>query len=429
MIYAFLILLAVLFCIGTPIVTALIASAFSYGYFTGNVHFVGIIPERLFNGMTSFSMLAIPLFVLSAEIMNRSGITSSLIKFSLIGMGRRRGGLAQVNTSVNVMFAALCGSAAASVSAIGKMLIPAMEENGYSREQATAVTVASAIIGTVIPPSILMIIYGFIMQVSVGALFAGGIIPGLCLGAALMIYNNIYARKNNIPVTTERHTPKEFLLALKEASWALATPVIILGSIFTGLATATEAAAMTVLYTLILGLAIKRTLKLKDLIPICIDAAKTTSQLLLLVGAAIAFSWVMGLSQIPVRLSQNIVALFPNMYSLFLVFNLTMLVLGMFVDATATVLISGPIFVPVLMALGAHPIHIGIVFVVNLSIGAITPPFGACLFVGSRIGQVRFEDLIRKVLPFLVIEIAVLLIVTYIPVLSLWLPKLLGLTF
>ncbi|MDC7233919.1 MAG: TRAP transporter large permease [Spirochaetales bacterium] len=428
MIYGFLILLFILFCLGTPIVTSLIASAFSYGFFTGRFHFTGIIPERLFTGMTSFSMLAIPLFVLSAEIMNKSGITSSLVQFSLIIMGKKKGGLAQVNTSVNVMFAALCGSAAASVSAIGKMLIPAMEENGYDREQATAVTVASAIIGTVIPPSILMIIYGFIMQVSVGALFAGGILPGLFLGALLMLYNSYYARKNNIPVHKQKYSIRDFLLALKEASWALATPVIILGSIFSGMATATEAAALTVLYTLIVGLFIKKSIKLSDIVPICIDAAKTTSQLLLLVGSAIAFSWVMGLSQIPANLSRNIVAFFPNALSLFLIFNITMLILGMFVDATATVLISGPIFVPALVAMGVHPVHIGIVFVVNLSIGAITPPFGSCLFVGSRIGQVRFEALIKRVLPFLGIHLFSLLIITYVPVLSLWLPRLLGLT-
>ncbi|MFV0606270.1 MAG: TRAP transporter large permease [Niabella sp.] len=423
----FIVILLGMLLLGVPIGLSLLGSTFFYLEISNQQNFLSIVPMNFYKGMSSFALLAIPMFILAAEIMNASGITRSLVRFSTIFLGRLPGSLAQINIASNVLFAALCGSGAASVSAIGGMLIPEMEKAGYRRDFATAVTASSAVIGTIIPPSIIMIIYGFVMQVPVEALFAAGIIPGVLFGGALMLYTFIYARRHNLPTNNEKLTPKEVLSAFKDAFWAVLTPVIILGAIFSGKATPTEAAALAVSYSLFVGLVITRKLKLKAMFPMAVKAAKTSASLLLIVGGAFVFSWVLSLSQLPVKISQFLVGSVDNVYLMLLIFNLLMLILGMFVDATATVLVLGPIIVPALIAMGVDPIHVGVIFCVNLSMGNITPPFGTCLFVGSAVGQVPIERLFRRIIPFLAVQIGVLMIITYVPIFSLALPKLLGL--
>ncbi|MGF1736438.1 TRAP transporter large permease [Photobacterium satsumensis] len=388
--------------------------------------FLNMLPQRLFAGIDTFTLLALPFFLLAGEIMGKGGITERLAKLANLLVGRMRGGLAQVNTVVSVLFASLTGSAIASTSAVGSMLIPTMTKEGYPKEFSTALTAAGSVIGPIIPPSIIMVIYAFIMNVSVGALFMAGIIPGILFCIVIMAINAYFAKKYAFPKRETTVSRSEIVSTVSQAILPLITPVIIVGGILSGTFSPTEAGAIAVLYSLILCLFVTKTLKLKDLPDLFIKSGITTATVLLVIGSALVFSWILTLSGLPLQLNQFILGISDNPYVLLILFNIVLLIAGMFLDAGAALLILGPTLIPPLVQAGADPIHIAIIACINLSIGVITPPFGVVLFVASSMSDIPVGRIIKAVMPYLIGQLILLGFITYIPEISLFLPRLMG---
>ena len=412
--------------IGVPIVFSLGFAPLVGFLVAGKAIFLNMIVQRTFAGINQFPLLAIPFFILAGEVMNQGGITLSLVRFANSLVGHLRGGLAQVNIVTSMLFAGLSGSAVADTSAIGSILIPAMEKDGYSRKFAAAVTAASSVIGPIIPPSIIMVIYAFMMNVSVAGLFAAGIVPGVVVGAGLMLVTAIISKRRNYPKAEKRASVKEVGSAAANAALPLLTPVIILGGILGGIFTPTEAAAVAAGYALILSLFVLRTLTPKDLPAIFTRAAIASAAILLVVGTATSFAWIATLSQVPNLLSDLIFSLSDNPYLLLFLINIFLLLVGMFLDAGPAILILGPILAPTMIQLGIHPLHFAIIMCVNLTVGLATPPMGLILFVTSSITRLGVEVIAKEMLPFLAVEIVVIFLITYFPALSMTLPKLLG---
>ena len=412
--------------IGLPIVFGMLIGPGMQLLIEGKVKFLTLIMQRLYNGIDSFPLMALPFFVLAGELMNQGGITGSLVRFAQAIIGHLRGGLAHVNILSSILFAGLSGSAVADTSALGAMLIPAMEKNGYTKRFAAAVTAASSVIGPIIPPSGLMILYAFVMNVSVGALFAAGIIPGLLVGISLMAITVYLAKKRDYPVASRRATFKEFVAATRAGFLPLLTPIIMLGGILTGVFTPTEAAAVAVGYALILTLFITRTLKFKDLGKIFKATAINSGVILLLVGAAVAFSSFVSLSQTPQAITKGFLAISSNKYVVLLLINVLLLIVGMFLDAGPAILILGPILAPAMISLGVHPVHFAIIMCVNVTIGLATPPMGLVLFVASSLTGDRVEKIALEMAPFLLMELVVILLITFVEPLSMTIPRWLG---
>jgi tripartite ATP-independent transporter DctM subunit len=363
--------------------------------------------------------------MLAGEVMNRSGITLSLVQVSQAFIGHLRGGLAQINILSSMLFAGLSGSAVADCSALGKMLIPAMEKNGYSRRFAAAVTAASSVIGPIIPPSGIMILYAFVMNVSVGGLFAAGLVPGFLVGVSLMAMTWFLARRRGYKVASEKASWSERGTAVKQAFWPLLTPVILLGGILSGVFTPTEAAAVAAAYALVVSL-LSKTMTVSNLPSLFYATAKSSAVILFLVGSAVAFSSVISLSGAPQKVAAIMVSLTENPLLLLLIINLLLLFVGMFLDAGPAILILGPILGPIVTQFGIDPLHFAIVMCVNLTIGLTTPPMGLVLFVASSVSGERVETISREMLPYLAVHIFVILLITYIPALTMTLPRLLG---
>jgi tripartite ATP-independent transporter DctM subunit len=388
--------------------------------------FFGMLQRRLYNGMNSFPLMAVPFFILAGEIMNRGKITVSLVDFSRSLIGHVRGGLAQVNILSSILFAGLSGSAVADTSALGSMLIPAMEKNGYTRRFAAAVTAASSVIGPIIPPSGIMILYAFIMNVSVAGLFAAGIVPGLMIGVGLMTMTSWLAGRRGFPVASRKATWGERGIALRHAFWPLLTPVILLGGILTGMFTPTEAAAVAAGYALLVCLFITRSLRGGDLAAVFYETALSSGVVLLLVAAAVSFSSVISLFQTPRALTAMVFAISENPYVLLFAVNILLFIVGMFLDAGPAILILGPILGPAMVELGIDPMHFAIVMCVNVTVGLATPPMGLVLFVAAGISREKVEAIALEMLPLLLVEIAVIFLITFVPELALTLPRLLG---
>ncbi len=419
-------LFLILMAIGMPIVFALILAPGITVMLEGKFVFTTMLLQRLYNGVNNFPLMALPFFILAGELMNRGGITASLVRLSQALIGHFRGGLAQVNILSSILFAGLSGSAVADTSALGSMLIPAMEKNGYTRRFAAAVTAASSVIGPIIPPSGIMILYAFIMDVSVGGLFAAGFIPGLMVGVGLMLMTSYLARKRNYPVASRPATFRERGSAIGQGFLPLLTPVILLGGILTGAFTPTEAAAVAVGYALLLSLLIQRTLTLRELPGVLANAAVSSGVILLLVGAAVSFASVVSLSGAPRILTQMVLSISDNVYVLLFCVNILLFIVGMFLDAGPAILILGPILGPTMVELGVDPLHFAIIMCVNVTVGLATPPMGLVLFVSASISGERVERIALEMLPFLAIEIGVIFLITFVPALSLTLPRLLG---
>lgn len=412
--------------IGVPIVFALAFAPLLGFVLADRMTFLTIIPQRLFFGINQFPLLAIPLFILAGELMNVGGITQRLVRFANALVGHLRGGLAHVNILSSIFFAGLSGSAVADCSALGSMLIPAMEQEGYSRRFSAAVTAASAVIGPIIPPSIIMIVYAYIMQVSVAGLFIAGIVPGVMVGLGLMVATHFVATKRNYP-KRERMAPlAELGSSFAGAFLPLLTPVILLGGILSGVFTPTEAAGAAVAYALVLGLFVLRTLKPSDLPEVLLRSGVTSASILLIVGAATIFGWVASLSGFPNDLARALFSISENPLVLLLLINILLLITGMFFDAGPAILILGPILAPTMEQLGVDPLHFAILMCVNLTIGLATPPVGLVLFVASSLTRLSVESIAREMLPFYVVHVAVILAITYVPALTLTLPRMFG---
>ena len=412
--------------IGLPVFFGLLAAPGLLIYLNGQERDITLLYRNVYNGIDSFPLMAIPFFMLAGELMNRGGITMRLVEFSQAFMGHLRGGLAHVNVLSSMLFAGLSGSAVADTSALGSMLIPAMEKQGYTRKFAAAITAASSVIGPIIPPSGIMIIYAYVMGESVAALFLAGIIPGAMVGIGLMLMVRFMANKYDFPIAANKYTWPERGKASIKAFFPLLTPVIILGGILGGIFTPTEAAAVAVAYALFIGLFVLRSLKIRDLSGVITRAGITSSVVLLLVGAAMAFKTVVSLSHAPEQLAAFILTLTSNPLLLLFLINILLFIVGMFLDAGPAIIILGPILGPIFINLGIDPIHFAIIMSVNLTVGLATPPMGLVLFVASAVSGERVEAIAKAILPFLAVEIVVIFLITYIPALSMTIPRLTG---
>jgi tripartite ATP-independent transporter DctM subunit len=415
---------ALLMIAGIPIAFCLLFATFVFLFHWGMIG-PGIVPKNMFSGIDSFYLLAVPFFVLAGQVMNKSGITSRLILFSNIVIGKVAGGLAQVNIFASIIFAGLTGSGVADTSAIGSILIPAMEKEGFARDYSAAITAASSVIGPIIPPSVLMVIYANVMGISVGDLFAGGFVPGVAIGLGLMVLCFYYAQKYHHPRRTTSVSFKDFLLVAKDAVLALIMPGIIIGGILGGIFTPTEAAAVAVGYAFFVGFFVFRSLTLRDLPECFLESAKISGVILLIISCATAFGWALTIVRMPEVLAKSIMSFSTNPYIILLLINIFLLFMGMIMEVGANVIILAPILAPLAVSLGVDPLHFAIIMIVNLNIGLATPPLGVCLFVAAPLARVSLEDVSKAIFPFLLVEVAVLLLLTYLPSLTLLLPRLL----
>lgn len=382
--------------------------------------------QRMFTGMNSFTLLAIPFFILAGVIMNNGGIAIRLVNCAKVLSGRLPGSLAHTNVVANMLFGSISGSGVAAAAAVGGTMAPLQEKEGYDRAYSAAVNIASAPAGMLIPPSNTLIVYSLVSGgTSISALFMAGYIPGILWGLACMIVAFFFARKFGYK-SESRVKFKQALLVFLDAIPSLLLIVIVIGGIIGGVFTATEGSAIAVVYSLLLSF-IYRTIKIKDLPRILLESTKTTSIVIFLIGVSSIMSWVMSFTNIPGIIADLLLGFTDNMIVILLIMNIVLLIVGTFMDPTPAVLIFTPIFLPIALSFGIDPVHFGIIVVFNLSIGTITPPVGPVLFVGTKIANLRIEDVIRPLLPFFVATIAVLMIVTYVPQLSLLLPELFGL--
>ncbi len=387
---------------------------------------IALLYRNVYNGMDSTPLMAIPFFMLAGEMMNRGGITLRLVEFAQALMGHFRGGLAHVNVFSSMLFAGMSGSAVADTSALGSMLIPAMEKQGYPRRFAAAITAASSVIGPIIPPSGIMIIYAYVMEVSVKDLFAAGLIPGIMVGIGLMVITKVMADRYDFPVASERASWTDRGQASLKAFFPLLTPVIILGCILWGITTPTEASALAAAYALFISLFVLRTMTWRDVPEVLKRAALASAVVLLLVGAAMAFKTVVSLSRAPESMADFVLSLSSNPLMLLFLINLLLFVVGMFLDAGPAIIILGPILGPIFVNMGIDPVHFAMIMSVNLTVGLATPPMGLVLFVASSVSGERVETISKAILPFLAVEIVVIFLITYVPALSLTVPRLLG---
>ena len=385
------------------------------------------IAQRLAVGIDSFSLLAIPFFILSGYLMGQGGIAVRLINFAKVLVGKLPGGLALVNVISCSLFGSISGSAVAATSAIGGFMVPAMEKEGYKRSFSTAVTVTSATTGLLIPPSNVLIIYSLASGgVSIAALFIAGYLPGLLVAMLLILASNLCFRRHQIaPVSRDAVEP--FWSSLFSAVPSLFLIVLIIGGIIGGFFTPTEAGVIAVLYSLALSLLFYREIKTNDLPSILIKSVVTTAIVMLLIGASSAMSWIMSYEGIPQAISQELLSLSTNPLIILLLINITLLMVGTFMDITPAVLIFTPIFLPIAELLGISPLHFGIMMILNLSIGLCTPPVGSVLFVGCSVGQVKIANVIRPILPLYFAMLVALFLITTFPAISEYLPKNLGL--
>lgn len=426
MLTLFLPVFLLLLLIGMPVFFGLVAAPGILLWLNGQERDLALLYRNVYNGMDSFPLMALPFFMLAGELMNRGGITLRLVEFSQAFVGHFRGGLAHVNILSSMLFAGMSGSAVADTSALGSMLIPAMEKEGYTRRFAAAVTAASSVIGPIIPPSGIMIIYAYVMGQSVAALFLGGILPGILVGIGLMAVVNLLAKTQNYPPVKERANWAVRGRASIKAFYPLLAPIIILGGIVGGVFTPTEASVVAVVYALLISIFVLRTMHWSDLPAILIRSALASSVVLLLVGAAVAFKTVVSLSHTPEQLAGFILGLSRDPLILLFLINILLFIVGMFLDAGPAIIILGPVLAPIFINIGVNPVHFAIIMSVNLTVGLATPPMGLILFVASSVSGVRVEEIAKAILPFLAVEIAVIFLITYVPEISLFLPRLFG---
>jgi TRAP-type C4-dicarboxylate transport system permease large subunit len=498
----FLPVFLVLLILGLPVFFALLLAPGSLLLLSDAQRDLVLLYRNLYNGMDSFPLMALPFFMLAGEIMNRGGITTRLVEFSQAFMGHLRGGLAHVNILSSILFAGLSGSAVADTSALGSTLIPAMERNGYSRRFAAAITAASSVIGPVIPPSGIMIIYAYVMGESVAALFLAGIVPGILVGVGLMAMVRLLADRYDLPkaerivhkqqeisfteywvsflllrlnlggllyaivtaitglagertladgttapapawegwltfavclvavhlalMAYRRQVTHDFRMVCKKAVAPLQTPILILGGILVGVFTPTEASAIAVAYALFVSFFVLRSMKVADLASVLARSAMASATVLLLVGAAVSFKTVVSLSMAPQILADFILGLSENPLVLLFLINILLFIVGMFLDAGPAIIILGPILGPIFVEMGVHPVHFAIIMSVNLTVGLATPPMGLVLFVASSVSRERVETISKAILPFLAVEVLVIFLITFVPAISMTVPRLTG---
>jgi C4-dicarboxylate transporter DctM subunit len=385
-----------------------------------------VLATTLFSAISKFTLLAIPFFILAGLVMEKAGVSKRLIRFADVCFGHITGGLAIVLIITSCFFAAISGSGPATVAALGTILIPAMVKAGYDKGMSAALMATCGGIGLIIPPSISYVLYGVVAEQSIGKLFMAGVIPGLIVGACLMVTSYIISKRNNYGGKRERASAAEIWAAFKDAFWGLMTPVIILGGIYGGVFTPTEAAAVAAFYGILVGFFVYREMTLESLKGLLVSSSMTTAVVLIIVGGATIFSWVVTAEGVAQEISTAMLSLTQNPIALLALINVLFLVAGCFLDGISITYIFVPLFLPVLDKLGIDLIHFGIILTVNVAIGQITPPVGVNLFVACPIAGLSLKEISRSVGPFLLASIVALLIITYIPETSLWLPRILG---
>jgi len=415
--------------IGVPLYASLLFTGLVGLLVTGNVTLIRVIPQQFFGGMDVFSLMAIPFFILVGNLMNRSGLTDRLIDFSRLLIGSVRGGLGYVNVVAGIILAGVNGSAAADASALGSILIPAMEKEGFPKAYAAGLTAGSSLIGPIIPPSIFMIIYASMTNTSVGGLFIAGVLPGIVLGMAFMVMNWLYSRRYNLPVNDPKEVRKEAKNILKRASIALIAPFIIIGGIVTGVVTPTESGALAVVYCLIAGWLVTRELTLISLWEAIYETLRLTSAVFLIMGAATVVGWFLKWERVTHKFASLLVSmgLLDHPWLLLVVLSLITFVIGMFMEEVAVLTLLTPIFYPLAMKAGVDPFHFGIVMTLNVTIALITPPVGACNYIVAAVGKVPLGDLFREIWPFISVAMVVLLAIITFPFITVTLPRILGL--
>lgn len=410
-----------LLTIGFPVAFSLGISSLIYIAVKGIP--LNIIPQKMYSGIDSFVLLCIPAFVLAGNLMNTAGITQRIIDFSNALVGFTRGGLALANVVASMVFAGISGTALADTASIGAILIPAMKREGYDADFSAAVTASSSTVGPIIPPSAPMIIVGTLTGLSVSRLFLAGAIPGLILGFSLMAVTYYFSVKKNYP-KEESFSFKRVMKTFYKAFWAIGMIAIILGGILGGVFTPTEASVIAVVYAVFVGKFIYKELKLRELRKITVDSIRMTTSIMLLVGFARLFAWIITTERIPQMVANGILSISDNPVFVILLINAVLLFVGCFMETIAALVIFVPVLMPVAMKIGMDPIHFSVMVVLNLIIGLTTPPFGVCLFVAASIAKISLGELIKAMVPFLLVLIGVLLLVSYWPALSLTLPNL-----
>lgn len=420
--------IAVLLLIGAPISIAVgLSATLAMFVIVGTQNGVLTAAQQMFKGINSFALLAIPFFVLAGVIMNNGGIALRLINAAKVLVGRAPASLAQTNIAANALFGAVSGSAIAAAAAVGTTMAPLQAKEGYDKSFAAAVNVASAPAGMLIPPSNLMIVYSLVSSTSVAALFVAGYVPGVMWALACMVIVYLYSRKHRELRYTEKVTFGEGVRTVLDAVPSLLLIAVVIGGILAGLFTATEAACIAVIYSLVLSF-VYRTIRVRDLPRILMESARTTAVVMFLVGVSTIMGFVLSFAKIPALVSSTMFGISENPVVLLLLIAVVLLVVGCFMDATPAVLIFTPIFLPMVMSFGVDPVHFGIMIIFNLCIGTITPPVGTVLFVGAKIANVGIEPVVRQLLPFFAALVVTLVVVIFTPGLSLWLPSALGLT-
>src|SRR5574337_1038937 len=385
-----------------------------------------LVVQRMFAGIDSFPMMAIPFFMLAGALMDTGGISTRLVRFSNYLVGWIQGGLAHVVIVASCFFAGITGSAVADATAIGSTLIPLMKKRGFPVLFSATVVAAAGVVGPIIPPSIPMVIYGAMAGVSIGALFMGGFIPGILIGVGLMAVAYIQAKKHGYPREAVRPTVKEFLQATISAMGAIFMPLSILGGIFGGVFTATEAAVVATIYAFIMGKFVYQELQWRHLPDILYKAGLNTAMILIIVGVANLVGYIMAVERIPLMVAELFLSITTTKWVMLLLINILLLIVGCFIDGASALIIFTPVLLPLIHKLGIDPIFFGVLITVNLMIGTITPPVGLCLYVACGIADVRLEQISRTIIPFLLVEVAVLFLITYVPVLIMFLPSMFG---
>jgi tripartite ATP-independent transporter DctM subunit len=413
-----------MFFLGIPIAMSLgLSGLVAFFIEQGSRMNVPMITQRMQYGINNFVLLAVPLFILSARLMNTAGVTTRLFSFATTMVGFMPGGLGHANCVASLIFAGMSGAAVADAAGLGQVELKAMKDAGYDREFSVAITAASSTIGPIFPPSIPFVIFGLVAGVSVGRLFLGGVVPGVLMTVALMAMVWVYAKKRNYP-RTPFPTFRQFVRSFIEAFLPLLTPTILLGGIWTGWFTPTEAAAVAVAYALILGTLIYRELTWKDTLQVFIDSAKDTAALGFIVAAASFYGWLLMRTGAPAAMVNALLGISRDPLTLLLIINGFLLIVGCFFETIVAILILGPILMQVTTTVGIDPVHFGLVMVLNLMIGLLTPPFGMVLFVMVQVGGISFERVVRATAPFIIPLLVVLGLITVFPPLVTWVPNL-----
>jgi C4-dicarboxylate transporter DctM subunit len=417
--------LIIMLILGVPIALSLGVAVVAGIFSTGSLNLFPVVPQRMFTQMDNFTLMAVPFFILAGNLMEKGGISKRIIGFFEVLVKRVPARLSVITVVASAFFGAISGSNPATVAAIGGLTIPRMKEKGYPKEQAAAIAASAGTLGVVIPPSIPMVTYAVTASVSVGTMFIAGIVPGLFLAAVLCIVNVVLNKKYD-EADKSRTTFKELISAFFEALLALIMPLIILGGIYGGLFTPTEAAAVSCIYSLFISIFVYKELKFSDLYKIFYKSAVSSAVVLFVVSLSAPFGWFMTNQNIPTAIATSVLGLFTNKYVLLLVINFILLFLGMFLETQAIILLVTPILLPIAISIGMSPIALGIIIIINTSVGMITPPMAVNLFVATGISGCTIEQISTKIMPFLIAEIIALVAMTYFTGIITWLPSVLG---